>query len=93
MALYLILEYHMSGPEGANVLFLWAAISNFLPIIGAFISDSFLGRFLVIALGTLTSLLVSQFISFNSHLHFNVIIDVCIYIYIINQSDFPSHRA
>ncbi|KAH9762393.1 protein NRT1/ PTR FAMILY 1.2 [Citrus sinensis] len=57
MIFYLILEYHMSGPEGANVLFLWGAISNFLPIIGASISDSFLGRFRVIALGTFTALL------------------------------------
>lgn len=75
MIFYLILEYHMSGPEGANVLFLWGAISNFLPIIGASISDSFLGRFRVIALGTFTALLVSHFILFNSFLHFNVISD------------------
>ncbi|KAL1080890.1 hypothetical protein V6Z11_D09G027000 [Gossypium hirsutum] len=57
MILYLINEYHMSNAKGANVLFLWSAISNFMPILGAFLSDSFLGRFRVIALGTFVSLL------------------------------------
>ncbi|KAB2083321.1 hypothetical protein ES319_A05G258200v1 [Gossypium barbadense] len=57
MILYLTNEYHMSIATGANVLFIWSAISNFMPILGAFLSDSFLGRFLVIALGTVTSLI------------------------------------
>ncbi|PPD75875.1 hypothetical protein GOBAR_DD27206 [Gossypium barbadense] len=57
MILYLINEYHMSNAKGASVLFLWSAISNFMPILGAFLSDSFLGRFRVIALGTFVSLL------------------------------------
>lgn len=59
MILYLIYEYHMSSATGTNVLFVWSAISHFMPIIGAFLSDSFLGRFRVISLGTVTSLLVS----------------------------------
>ncbi|XWS24667.1 hypothetical protein CRYUN_Cryun27aG0002200 [Craigia yunnanensis] len=57
MILYLKNEYHMSNATGANVLFLWSAISNFMPILGAFLSDSLLGRFRVIALGTFISLL------------------------------------
>ncbi|KAE8666391.1 Protein NRT1/ PTR FAMILY 1.2 [Hibiscus syriacus] len=56
MILYLTREYHMSNATGTNVLFLWSAISNFMPILGAFISDSFLGRFSVIAMGTVISL-------------------------------------
>ncbi|XP_062088780.1 protein NRT1/ PTR FAMILY 1.2-like [Humulus lupulus] len=57
MMLYLMYEYHMKVTTGANVLFLWNALSNFTPIIGAFLSNSFLGRFRVIALGTIISLL------------------------------------
>ncbi|KAJ4839895.1 hypothetical protein Tsubulata_003203, partial [Turnera subulata] len=57
MILYLRNEYNISNAAGANILFLWSAISNFLPIIGAFISDSFLGRFWVIALGSVITLL------------------------------------
>ncbi|XVF63467.1 hypothetical protein PTKIN_Ptkin09bG0089000 [Pterospermum kingtungense] len=57
MILYLTTQYHMSNATGANVLFIWSAASNFMPILGAFLSDSFLGRFRVIALGTVFSLL------------------------------------
>ncbi|KAJ7973833.1 Protein NRT1/ PTR FAMILY 1.2 like [Quillaja saponaria] len=54
---YLINEYHLDPATGASILFLWSAISNFMPIIGAFVSDSYLGRFRVIAYGTVISLL------------------------------------
>ncbi|XP_044471508.1 protein NRT1/ PTR FAMILY 1.1-like [Mangifera indica] len=57
MILYLKTKYHMSSAAGATVIFLWSAISNFMPSIGAFVSDSYLGRFRIIALGTLISLL------------------------------------
>ncbi|GKB88427.1 NRT1/ PTR family 1.2-like protein [Tanacetum coccineum] len=38
----------MSVALGANVLLIWSAATNFLPIVGAFLSDSLLGRFLTI---------------------------------------------
>ncbi|KAE8709922.1 RNA-binding family protein isoform 1 [Hibiscus syriacus] len=47
----------MPNATGTNVLFLWSAISNFMPILGAFISHSFLARFHVIAMGTVISLI------------------------------------
>ncbi|CAN0901540.1 Protein NRT1/ PTR FAMILY 1.1 [Linum grandiflorum] len=56
MTFYLKREYHMSNSTSANVLFLWGALSNFTPIFGAFASDSYLGRFRIIALGTLITL-------------------------------------
>lgn len=60
MILYLMFEYHFDSATGTSVLFLWSALSNFMPIFGAFLSDSFLGRFRVIAIGTVVSLLVSN---------------------------------
>ncbi|KAK3041696.1 hypothetical protein RJ639_001506 [Escallonia herrerae] len=57
MILYLTKEYHLNSATGANVLFLWGAISNFMPTLGAFLSDSYLGRFRVIALGTVVTLI------------------------------------
>ncbi|XP_050259957.1 protein NRT1/ PTR FAMILY 1.2-like [Quercus robur] len=57
MKLYLILEYNMDSATGAIELFQWSAISNLITIIGAFLSDSYLGRFRVIAYGTISSLL------------------------------------
>ena len=60
MILYLILEYNMDSATGAIVLFQWSAISNLITIIGAFLSDSYLGRFRVIAYGSISSLLVRK---------------------------------
>ncbi|CAL0331029.1 unnamed protein product [Lupinus luteus] len=57
MILYLLNEYHLEPSTAAIVIFLWNAFSNFMPIFGAFISDSCLGRFRVIAWGTVIELL------------------------------------
>ncbi|XP_075098275.1 protein NRT1/ PTR FAMILY 1.2-like isoform X1 [Nicotiana tabacum] len=57
MILYLKNEYHLTNATGASILFWWNALSNFTPIFGAFLSDSYLGRYYVIALGTLISLI------------------------------------
>lgn len=57
MILYLMKDYKMGLTQGQSILFYWGAASNFLPLIGAFVSDSYLGRFLTIALGSIFSLL------------------------------------
>jgi hypothetical protein len=59
MIFYLMNEYHMQSANGASILFFWAALSNGLAIVGAFLSDSYLGRFRVITLGSFSTLLVS----------------------------------
>ncbi|KAL1099037.1 hypothetical protein V6Z11_D05G137400 [Gossypium hirsutum] len=57
MILYLIKDYHMGVAKGTNILFFWQAATNFTPILGAFVADSYLGRFLTIGLGSICSLL------------------------------------
>ncbi|KAL5071328.1 hypothetical protein RYX36_022215 [Vicia faba] len=57
MILYLINDYNMTVPKATNVLCTWSAMSNLLSIFGAFLSDSYLGRFNVIFLGSFSSLL------------------------------------
>ncbi|KAF3965889.1 hypothetical protein CMV_009962 [Castanea mollissima] len=57
MIFYLLNGYHIETANGTSILFMWSAISNALAIVGAFLSDSFLGRFWVIALGSFCSLL------------------------------------
>ena len=59
MILYLRDEYRMSIAKGTSVIYTWTAASDILSIFGAFLSDSYLGRFLVIAIGSFSSLLVS----------------------------------
>ncbi|CAA2999442.1 protein NRT1/ PTR FAMILY 1.2-like [Olea europaea var. sylvestris] len=56
MILYLTFVYHFDAATGTSILFIWGAASNFMPILGAFISDSYLGRFLVIGMSTIISL-------------------------------------
>ncbi|CAI0423201.1 unnamed protein product [Linum tenue] len=57
MIMYLMKDYKMGVAKGTNILFLWSAATNFTPLFGAFMSDSFLGRFLTIGLASLSSLL------------------------------------
>ncbi|KAL5698477.1 hypothetical protein ACHQM5_029509 [Ranunculus cassubicifolius] len=57
MIFYLLRGYNMSAADGSSLLQLWSAFSNFTPLFGAFLSDSYLGRFLTIALGSVFSLL------------------------------------
>ncbi|KAJ0971801.1 hypothetical protein J5N97_019760 [Dioscorea zingiberensis] len=52
MIIYLTKEYHMKPATGASVIFIWLAGSNFTPIFGAFLADSYLGRYRVIAFGS-----------------------------------------
>lgn len=57
MIMYLIKDYHMSVAKGTNIIFFWSAATSFTPLLGAFLSDSYLGRFLTIGFGSLISLL------------------------------------
>ncbi|KAL4605143.1 hypothetical protein ACB092_09G007700 [Castanea dentata] len=57
MIFYLINDYNIDIATGTSILLLWSAISNALAIVGAFLADSFLGRFWVIALGSFSTLL------------------------------------
>ncbi|MCL7051256.1 hypothetical protein MKW94_012564, partial [Papaver nudicaule] len=56
MILYLLGVYHMEVVTAAQALFLWTAISYFLPIVGALVADSYLGKYWVIVLASLSSL-------------------------------------
>ena len=67
MIMYLMLEYHLGLAEGANILFYWLAATHFMPLFGAFLADSYLGRFLTIALGSIASLLVRTMFFFSSN--------------------------
>ncbi|KAJ4709166.1 Protein NRT1/ PTR FAMILY 1.2 like, partial [Melia azedarach] len=57
MILYLTREYNMEMTVATNVLFIWSAASDFLPILGGFVADSYSGRYPMIGFGCITSLL------------------------------------
>nr|GME09621.1 protein NRT1/ PTR FAMILY 1.2-like [Ipomoea batatas] len=56
MILYLMREYQMDMASGSNVLYWWSAASNITPVIGAFMADSFVGRFQITTLGSVIGL-------------------------------------
>ncbi|KAL6547564.1 hypothetical protein OROHE_009269 [Orobanche hederae] len=61
MILYLMKEYHMKMTTASNVLFLWSSTTNFMPLLGAMLADSFLGRFYTIGFGSMICLMVLFF--------------------------------
>jgi peptide/histidine transporter 3/4 len=63
MILYLTREYGMDAASGAQILFLYSAAGNFMPIIGAFLADTYVGRYPMIGFGCIASLLVTLFLS------------------------------
>lgn len=61
MILYLTRQYGMQTAGATNFLLLWSAVSNLTPFIGAVLADSYVGRYSMIAFGSVASLLVMFF--------------------------------
>ncbi|XP_022868184.1 protein NRT1/ PTR FAMILY 1.2-like [Olea europaea var. sylvestris] len=57
MILYLMKQYHMEMTTASNIMFFWSGATNFMPVLGAIISDSFLGRFRTIGFGSIVCLM------------------------------------
>ncbi|KAL8150183.1 hypothetical protein V2J09_019991 [Rumex salicifolius] len=54
---YLKREYGMDQVSASNLIFIWSAVSNFAPVLGAFFSDACFGRFPVIAFSSFAGFL------------------------------------
>ncbi|KAJ4840240.1 hypothetical protein Tsubulata_033899 [Turnera subulata] len=54
---YLMREYHMEQASAANILNIWQGVTNFAPLLGAFICDTYVGRFKTIAFASCSSFL------------------------------------
>ncbi|XP_028792523.1 protein NRT1/ PTR FAMILY 2.13 [Neltuma alba] len=54
---YLTRELHMDQVFASNIMNLWFGLTNFAPLLGAFISDAYAGRFKTIAYASVASLL------------------------------------
>ncbi|XP_052108311.1 protein NRT1/ PTR FAMILY 1.2-like [Arachis duranensis] len=57
MILYLIGDYRLKVVKATKIMFFWFAATNFAPLFGAFLADSYLGRFLAIAFGSIITFL------------------------------------
>ncbi|XP_022775554.1 protein NRT1/ PTR FAMILY 2.13-like [Durio zibethinus] len=54
---YLMNEFHMDQVSASNVLYIWSGVTNFAPLVGAFISDAYAGRFRTITVASFASFL------------------------------------
>lgn len=54
---YLQREYHLDQVAATNLIGVYAGVVNFVPLLGAFISDAYIGRFWAIAIGSFASFL------------------------------------
>lgn len=61
--MYLTREYGMDAAQAAQLLFLFSSATNFTPILGAVLADSYVGRYRMIGFGCMASLLVTIFLS------------------------------
>ncbi|KAA8533025.1 hypothetical protein F0562_032858 [Nyssa sinensis] len=55
--IFLLTQFHMDQASAANVLNIWYGVTNFAPLLGAFISDAYVGKFRTIAFASFPSLL------------------------------------
>ncbi|KAL9311249.1 putative protein NRT1/ PTR FAMILY 2.14 [Arabidopsis thaliana] len=63
---YMVREYHMDQVQAVTLINTWSALTNFAPIIGAFISDSYTGKFNTIVFGSIAELLGMLVLTFTS---------------------------
>lgn len=60
MILYLMGSYNLHLSKATHILLLSVATTNLMPLFGAFIADSHLGRFLAVGLGSIITFLVGR---------------------------------
>jgi peptide/histidine transporter 3/4 len=58
LVVYLHEKYNMDTVRSANVFNIWAGFTNFLPLAGAFVADTYLGRFHTLLFGSAALVLV-----------------------------------
>ncbi|XVF02292.1 hypothetical protein REPUB_Repub04eG0163000 [Reevesia pubescens] len=54
---YLMRKFQMDQVSASNVIFIWSGVTNFAPLVGAFICDAYVGRFRTIAVASFASFL------------------------------------
>ncbi|XP_009610610.1 protein NRT1/ PTR FAMILY 2.13 [Nicotiana tomentosiformis] len=69
---FLLTVFHMDQVAASNVLNIWSGVTNFIPLLGAFLSDAYIGRFWTIAFASvfeMMGMLTLTFIPWLSQLH------------------------
>ncbi|XP_038703499.1 protein NRT1/ PTR FAMILY 2.13-like [Tripterygium wilfordii] len=72
LMVYFLKVFHMDVASAANLINIWSGVTNFAPVLGALISDAFLGKFKTIAFASFAALLgqiTMTLTAWESHLH------------------------
>ncbi|CAN4080487.1 unnamed protein product [Withania somnifera] len=67
MIIYITTFYHTEAAAASILIGIWSSLSDGLSIVGAFVSDSYLGRFRTVAIGSLSSLIAFPCNNINQH--------------------------
>ncbi|XP_024994506.1 protein NRT1/ PTR FAMILY 2.13 [Cynara cardunculus var. scolymus] len=54
---FLMTVFHMDQVSSSNLINIWSGVTNFAPLVGAFISDAYVGKFWVIAFSSFATLM------------------------------------
>lgn len=69
LTVYLLTKYNLSGIFVVNVVQIWNGSSNIASLVGAFISDTYLGRFRTLLYGCIASLLGIMTMTLTAGIH------------------------
>ncbi|KAL2321932.1 hypothetical protein Fmac_026311 [Flemingia macrophylla] len=69
LTVYLLTNYNLNGIFAVNVVQIWSGSSNIFSIIGAFISDTYLGRYRTLLYGSISSLLGILIVTLTAGIH------------------------
>ena len=58
LVVYLNTKYNMDTTASAEVFNIWNGFANFLPLLGAYLADAFVGKFHMLIIGSASSFLV-----------------------------------
>lgn len=60
LVVYLRTQYNLDALSSATIYNIWHATCNLSPLLGAFVSDAYIGKYRTLIYGSLTSTLVSH---------------------------------
>lgn len=59
LVVYLHTQYNLDNTKSAEVFNIWSGFSNFLPLLGAYLADAYLGKYHTLFFGLIASFMVS----------------------------------
>lgn len=62
LIVYMHTQYNIENANSVEVFNIWSGFTNFLPLVGAYVADAYVGKFNMLLFGSIASLLVYIYI-------------------------------